>query len=1066
MNPGRSREWMRIVAGAAMFAILLTTGLVFAPPASATTPACTISGTARADVLIGTAGPDVICGGNGDDVLIGGDGDDVLIGGNGVDRLEGGAGADVLNGENGDDTLVGGPGDDSMSGGRGADELNGGPGADFLDGGSASDTCDGSTGVNVFTNCETTTEDPTPEDPNADTDKDGLPDALEVALGSSLTSEDSDGDGLSDADEFTAATDPLTADTDGDGIADGADDTDGDGLSNADELAAGTHPARSDSDGDGLSDGAERAAATNPLLVDTDGDTLSDQDEEVLGSNPLVVDTDGNGVSDDVDYFEWSVSEAVTGASAVVTGPAKDVLSVKLEPAEDQRLEAGIGLRAPPVELYAPAGLSGTLTIPFDTTGLAADANIAALRLNDDTGTFDWVPYSADRDAGVVQVSLGSVVNASRALAGPQPQSVQDDASGLGLPPMTFVVVDVAQFEAIWQDEIVVPRDRYQNIDAVLTLDSSGSMAWNDPEGARRAAASAYVDALLAGDRAAVVDFDDYGYVTQELTEDREAVKSAIAAVDSSGGTDIGQAVWAALGELDRGGSANHQRVVVLLTDGEGPYWDYLTPRAVDSDTIIYTVGLGPSTDTALLSSIATATGGKFYLVLQPDDLARVFGDIQGSVTDVLGSDTGIADSDGDGLSDAAETAGMRTGTGAVYRTDPNDTDTDGDGLSDGDEMGPLRYTGGYGAGTYYDARSNPSRADSDNDGLDDWYEVANITYPFKWDYDHDGLSDSLELTVYGTEPLSNDTDADGFTDDWEIVHSEEGFDPDVVDTRMEWWEYVGDFSRGALCGDASFWVFCQSSSLAFLAGALAAGFVAVGDVRDAIAGLVKGDWLSTGLSLAAIVPYVGDAASVVTKLAKQIDRSLDAVGPVLRWIGKADSIPLSARVEALDRALDGAATALKNRGLSGDDILAFARRGMSPKHVLDVLDGARDVRRGAGKFTREVDAEDLLRREVTDALPGRPGLNSTGGTGADRYLDITDLQNHVGYEVKFGKVADGGRAARQTERDAAYLALPNAELERIEWHFFANSRGVFGPDEALLARLQRLGIPYTIHLP
>lgn len=42
---------------------------------------------------------------------------------------------------------------------------------------------------------------------------------------------------------------------------------------------------------------------------------------------------------------------------------------------------------------------------------------------------------------------------------------------------------------------------------------------------------------------------------------------------------------------------------------------------------------------------------------------------------------------------------------------------------------------------------------------------------------------------------------------------------------------------------------------------------------------------------------------------------------------------------------------------------------------------------------------------------------------------------NRRGYEVKFGKVHFGGRAGDQLRRDADYLALPNANLNRIEWH-------------------------------
>ena len=38
-------------------------------------------------------------------------------------------------------------------------------------------------------------------------------------------------------------------------------------------------------------------------------------------------------------------------------------------------------------------------------------------------------------------------------------------------------------------------------------------------------------------------------------------------------------------------------------------------------------------------------------------------------------------------------------------------------------------------------------------------------------DTDDDGLSDVLEETQYGTDPLNEDTDGDGMSDGWEVEH-------------------------------------------------------------------------------------------------------------------------------------------------------------------------------------------------------------------------------------------------------------------------------------------------------
>ncbi|MEK7557757.1 MAG: L,D-transpeptidase family protein [Patescibacteria group bacterium] len=96
-----------------------------------------------------------------------------------------------------------------------------------------------------------------------------------------------------------------------------------------------------------------------------------------------------------------------------------------------------------------------------------------------------------------------------------------------------------------------------------------------------------------------------------------------------------------------------------------------------------------------------------------------------------------IVDTDNDGLSDEIEVN--------LYKTDPQKVDTDGDGYNDGDEVknnySPL----------------NPKKVKmKDND------------------YDHDGLSDEMEIK-FKTNLTNPDTDGDGYKDGDEI---NKGYDP------------------------------------------------------------------------------------------------------------------------------------------------------------------------------------------------------------------------------------------------------------------------------------------------
>jgi outer membrane protein OmpA-like peptidoglycan-associated protein len=113
-----------------------------------------------------------------------------------------------------------------------------------------------------------------------------------------------------------------------------------------------------------------------------------------------------------------------------------------------------------------------------------------------------------------------------------------------------------------------------------------------------------------------------------------------------------------------------------------------------------------------------------------------------------LGTDPDNPDTDGDGLKDGDEVN--------IYKSNPLNADTDGDGLKDGDEV--------------YKYKTNPTETDSDGDGLKDGEEI-NVykTDPSKADTDQDGLSDYEEIFTYKTDPLKADTDGEGLNDGDEV---------------------------------------------------------------------------------------------------------------------------------------------------------------------------------------------------------------------------------------------------------------------------------------------------------
>ncbi len=115
----------------------------------------------------------------------------------------------------------------------------------------------------------------------------------------------------------------------------------------------------------------------------------------------------------------------------------------------------------------------------------------------------------------------------------------------------------------------------------------------------------------------------------------------------------------------------------------------------------------------------------------------------RGTATALAETAMAEGDDDGDGLSNLKEN---------TLGTDPNNPDTDGDGLSDGLEVNQF--------GT------QPTNQDSDGDTLKDGQEVNELnTSPINPDTDGDSLNDGVEV-ANGSNPLKTDTDGDGISDD------------------------------------------------------------------------------------------------------------------------------------------------------------------------------------------------------------------------------------------------------------------------------------------------------------
>ena len=164
-----------------------------------------------------------------------------------------------------------------------------------------------------------------------DSDIDGLPDVLEIAIGTRPDLVDTDGDTLTDYQEvYITGTDPTVYDSVIEGVSDADANCDSDGLSNSYEIELGSDPCSEFSDEDEFNDYDEvYIYGTDPTKTDTDDDGISDSSEIKLGLDPN--DPQTFGIPDSEYSFYQVISADSKVLSEINTEGSPYTLSVELD---------------------------------------------------------------------------------------------------------------------------------------------------------------------------------------------------------------------------------------------------------------------------------------------------------------------------------------------------------------------------------------------------------------------------------------------------------------------------------------------------------------------------------------------------------------------------------------------------------------------------------------------------------------------------------------------------------------------------------------------------------------
>ena len=180
-------------------------------------------------------------------------------------------------------------------------------------------------------------------------------------------------------------------------------------------------------------------------------------------------------------------------------------------------------------------------------------------------------------------------------------------------------------------------------IDAVLLMDSSGSMRWTDPKKLRVPAARLFMSLLGPEDRVGLVSFSDAAYPVLFPTHiDEQNEERALASVDRVSSRGIFTNLHAALLKgheiLRERGDPQRERIIVLMTDGLMDVGDAgederLT-RLVGSEVLeqlraddikVYTIAFTEGADQALMQKLADGTGALYRMARTDRDLHEVF---------------------------------------------------------------------------------------------------------------------------------------------------------------------------------------------------------------------------------------------------------------------------------------------------------------------------------------------------------------------------------------------------------------------------------------------------------
>ena len=537
-------------------------------------------------------------------------------------------------------------------------------------------------------------------------------------------------------------------------------DGDADGLWDAweTEVFGGTgETGEGDKDGDGLSNADEFRAGADPTVTDSDGDGLNDGDEVNLhGSSPNAADSDGDTIADGDEVGNGTdPSNADTDADDLTDDRERDL---------------------------------GTDPNEADTDGDGARDGFEVL-LGTDPNDADSVP---DVGEGLqIWVDVRDLDEGPVNTVGNRGLLTGDFVAGEGTDPEITRVEGIASIEFDGDDYFIGPNSIPElegGRDGPRTVE-----AWVfNPDLASE-------EAIISWGHRGGPNGSNFGFHTGNHAD--------YGAVGHWGGAgpDLGWDGRHEAGQWEHLLTTFDGTIHAVYVNGEKANEEDLSGWPMETKPDL-TILLGTEKQTEGLSDLRIWASFNLAVVkaysrhFAPEEVFRAYCE-EASAFGHDGCSDPESDDDGDGLTNGEERE--------IHGTDPNDPDTDGDGINDFNEV--MRRVGGVAA------LLDPTSPDSDGDGLLDGVETNTGRFVSESDT--------------GTDPLNPDTDGGGLADGTEVVvtggNPHEPADDKIVDPNLLISIDAGDLPAGPI--------------ESFLSGGSVTGAFVIGGNSDPVVEVIDG---------------------------------------------------------------------------------------------------------------------------------------------------------------------------------------------------------------------------------